>query len=111
MSILNSLESSFDFVIDTLGSPASLHIAKSGATIAIPKVGITSVDKKDTALIEAYGVSGFVITIKAKDVPGKPEKFDKITMAGSGAVYVFDDVKPKLLGDKVVGWSAYTKGK
>ena len=98
-------------IIDVLGVTADLQRVKPPATITAGiKVGFASISKEDQALVNAYGVSGKVITFKAVDVAATPPaKFDTIVCGTER--YVIDTVVPvHLPGGVVVGWKAYIKG-
>ena len=52
-----------------------------------------SVDKRDEALVNAYGVGGRYFQFLATALPVPPEKFDRLTLAG--VAYTIQDVVTK----------------
>lgn len=101
----------YEKVIDTLGVNANLQRVKPPAvqTNGI-KVGFAAISKEDQILINSYGVSGKVITIKESDVTTTPPiKFDRIVIGNEA--FVIDTVVPvHLPGGVIVGYKAYIKG-
>lgn len=102
---------SYESVINTLGVNANLQRVKPPATQTNNiKVGFAAVSKEDEVLVNSYGVSGKVITIKESDVTATPPvKFDRIVIGNEA--FVIDTVVPvHLPGGAIVGYKAYIKG-
>jgi len=106
------MRAEFDQLINTLGVPAVLTRAKPPATVTnIQRVGFASISKQDQGLVNAYGLSGKVITVKAADCAGvAPLKFD-VFMVGTER-YVADTVNPlhEPGVGSVIGYKVYCKG-
>lgn len=67
---------------------------------------------RDEAIVNAYGVGAQIITLAA--VPpfdcAPPQKFDRIVQ-GAHLLYVFDAVIPRTVGDVLIAYTAYVRGK
>jgi hypothetical protein len=103
----------FNQSIDVLGLPATFSRAKvAGVTVNIPRVGFANVSKEDEALVNAYGFSAKVITVKAADI-GAPivEKFDVFHVGTER--YTVDTVIPiHAPGNAVpIGYKTLCKGR
>ena len=110
---LADVTAGFNQAISLLGVPAVFSRAKvAGVTINIAHVGFSSVSKDDQALINAYGFSAKVITVKVADITGAaPEKFDVFHI--NAERYTADTVIPiHAPGTGVlIGWKAICKGR
>jgi len=98
--------------IDTLGVPAEFHQVKApNAVVALPKVGLSTVSKEDSQLIQSIGFGGKILTVKASDMGTTvPVKFDTIKVHGK--LLVLDSVQEVLepgTGD-LMGWRCFVKG-
>lgn len=96
-------------LIDTIGVPASLQVSKTGAVVSLRRVGFASVGRMEEALVNAYGVTGKVITVKAADA--EPVRLDRIVVLGES--YTIDAVNPIHApgSGTVVAYRCYVKGK
>jgi hypothetical protein len=110
---ISDLTLGFNQVIDTLGVPAVFSRAKvPGASTNIAHVGFANVSRSDEAMVNAYGVSGKIITVKVASITGNPpEKFDAFHI--NAEKYVADTVIPiHAPGTGVlVGWKVLVKGR
>lgn len=67
---------------------------------------------RDEAIVNAYGVNAQILTFAAEGpfAAVAPEKFDRVVQAGA-LRYVFDAVLRRSVGDVVIGYTAYVRGK
>ncbi len=110
---LADVTAGFNTAITTLGVPAVFSRAKvTGVTTNIAHVGFANVNKGDEALVNAYGFSAKVITVKVADITGTPpEKFDVFHI--NSERYTADTVIPiHAPGTGVlIGWKILCKGR
>lgn len=69
---------------------------------------------RDEAIVNSYGVDALVITMPhlPEFTTTPPEKFDVLTRAAGDALpYVFDAVVRREVGDVIVAWTGFVKGK
>lgn len=105
------IKADFDAIIDRLGSPGSHEMAKAPGTITpITKIAMQSIGRSEEALVNAYGVDGRKIHIKASSLLVPPEKFDLIVIGTQR--HAITDVQPKLEegSGAVMGWQCFCKG-
>ena len=69
---------------------------------------ISQIERRDTDLIQAYGVNGTRITFKQDSFIERPYKFDSWRLIDRK--YVFDGVLDIIISGKVVGYTVYCKG-
>lgn len=98
--------------IDQLGVPAEFHQVKApNVVISLPKIGLSTVSKEDSQLIQSIGFGGKVLTVKRSDMGSTvPVKFDTILV--NGKILVLDSVQEVLepgTGD-LMGWRCFVKG-
>jgi len=110
-AIFAALKTEYDRAVDSLGFPATFTVAKTDASIKIPKVGFATIGRDDDALIQAYGVGARVITIKASDVTAPPVKFDRITIGAE--VFTFEAVHNVHLPGTgaIIAYRCFSRGK
>ena len=110
---LADVTTGFNQVIDLLGVPAKFSRAKVPAVSTdIAHVGFASISKNDEALINAYGFSAKVITVKAADITlVPPEKFDVFHVGTER--YTADTVMPVHAPNTgaVIGYRIICKGR
>lgn len=103
----------FNKVVDLLGVPAVFSRAKvPGVTINIAHVGFAGISREDQALVNAYGFSAKVITVKVADITGDaPDKFDVLHV--NAERYTVDTVIPIHAPGTgaLIGWRLVCKGK
>ena len=64
----------------------------------------------ETELVNAYGIDGVELIVKASDFATAPEKFDKFTV--DTEVYTVTDVKPQRgFNNSVIIYRCYSRGK
>jgi len=100
----------FNSLLNGLGGPG-IHIrAVDGTVTDIPRMVTQSIGRSEEALVNAYGVDGRKVHIRAGDLPFPPEKFD-IFVIGTQRISVVD-VQPKLeIGTGLVlGYQCFGKG-
>jgi hypothetical protein len=98
--------------IDLLGVPAEFHQTKvPNAVINLPKVGLSTVSKEDSQLIQSIGFGGRIITVKLSDMGATvPVKFDMIKVHNKQLV--LDSVQEVLEPGtgNLMGWRCFVKG-
>jgi hypothetical protein len=101
----------FNAIIDNLGAPGSHEMAKAPGTITpITKIAMQSIGRSEESLVNAYGVDGRRIHIKASSLPIPPEKFD-VFIIGTQR-HAVADVQPKLEAGTglIMGYQCFCKG-
>lgn len=99
----------FDLAIGLLGVPATHRTASTSLPTPIPFVGFSSISREEESFIQAYGISGKVVTVKLVDLPSMPIKFDSFEVKSER--YVIDLVRPIHLNGELIGWKCFCKGK
>jgi len=101
------INSNLDAMLTLLGSEGDYVITKTNVTSKV--VGLISpMDRRDTDLIQSYGVNGSRLTFKASSFLARPVKYDTWTCAGRK--YVFDAVSEIIVKGVNVGYTVYVKG-
>jgi len=101
------INANLDAMLNLVGSEGDYVVTKTN--VASKVVGLISpMDRRDTDLIQSYGVNGCRITFKASSFAARPAKFDTWTCAGRK--YVFDAVSEIIVKGVNVGYTAYVKG-
>jgi hypothetical protein len=100
----------FNSLIDMLGMTLAYKKAGTTTHVAIPKAGFGRIDTKDTLLVNAYGFTGRVITLKHDALPEAPKKFDEFTIGAERFTAdtvsaIYEGGTGLLLGNKI-----YCKG-
>lgn len=109
--MLNSLvhKTAYEKTIDALGVPLVWHSATHSNVTKSIVAGIRILGSQDEVLVNAYGIGGRLITVKAADFAVAPEKFDRLTI--DGEVYVIEAVQAVHLNLVLVGYRIFTKGR
>ena len=64
----------------------------------------------ETELVNAYGIDGCEIIVKASDFPTPPAKFDRFTI--DGEVFTITDAKPQRgFNNSIILYRCYSRGK
>lgn len=104
--LINGME----YVIDTLGVPATIHFVNRPVNtppLAV-NVGFKSISWKDEELVNAFGIGAKIITVKAREVM-QLLKFDVIKIADEE--YTIDSVFPVHVNGTVIFHKCVVKGK
>lgn len=104
-------KSEFEATINAVGVPAVFTpVAAPSLPIAIDRVGFQSLAKAEETIVNAYGVNGRQIHIKASSLPAPPVKYDVVTVGGVRCV--LESVIPKFEhgSGAVMGWACYCVG-
>jgi hypothetical protein len=100
----------FNSLLDMLGMPMTYKKAGAATTVSIPKAGFGRIDTKDTLLVNAYGFTGRVITLKHDALSEVPQKFDQFTIGAER--FTADTVSAIYEGGTglLLGYKIYCKG-
>lgn len=104
---LGDINANITNLVALLGSDGVYRITKTGVETPV-RMLVSPVDKRDTEIINAYGVNGCRLTVKADQFTQRPAKFDTWTCAGRK--YVFDTVSDILILTTIIGYTIYVKG-
>lgn len=104
----SKIRGAMEMVCEQLGVPAVWEQTKPPQATVNCTVGFKTIGVRDEELVNAYGVGGKVITIKAVDVP-HVEKFDRLTIMNER--YTVDAAAPIHINGELVFWKAFVKGK
>lgn len=102
-----------EMLIQTVGVPMVFHQAKAPHTVTpLSHAGIAS-PRKDSEIVNSYGVGAKVITLMEVSVPSVPEKFDWVVVTSGGEKLVFEAVtKVHEPGTgTVIGYRCFVRGK
>lgn len=83
------LASEFATLLNTVGEPVTVHMAKPPKTVTKAKAIVQSTSKAHEAIVQAYGVDGKSFQFAAVDIV--PNRLDQIHLA-SGEKYTIDEV-------------------
>jgi hypothetical protein len=108
-SMAAKIQGAFANAFGLLSTPAVWTQTKAPHATKSLEVGIKTAGPKDEAIINAYGVNAKIITMAAKDFTDPPEQFDQLVIGGE--VLVLADVHPSNIGNTVVFWKGYVRGK
>ena len=109
-SIKNKWIKSFEMLIDSIGSPIEINLSAWGGPLQI-NAGVKTVSPSDTELVNAYGVGARIITVKKKDVPFLPKKFDTVVIKEANEKLVISSVNTMQINSVIVGYKLVTAGK
>lgn len=90
-----------------LGTEGAYTITKTNVTTQVKGL-ISPMDRRDTELIQSYGVNGMRLTFKADSFTTRPVRYD--TWVANGRKFVFDACSEIIIKGEVVGYTVYCKG-
>jgi len=101
------INTNLDALLTLLGSEGDYVVTKTSATTKV--IGLISpMDRRDTDLIQSYGVNGARLTFKAAAFTTRPVKYDSWTWAGKK--YIFDTVSEIIVKGVNVGYTVFVRG-
>ena len=105
-----SLRAAFEQTFALLGTPATWRQAKAPHATKTIEIGIKTAGPRDEAIVNVYGAEAKIITMKASDFTTTiPEQFDELVVGDEKLVLAA--VHPVNIGNSVVFWKAYSRGK